>query len=305
MAQEKPNNSAVTGKEPESRDPVDTLAPKPGLHNSAQQANSPTEIASLAGTYRSQSHTDAAYMFPMSGIRSRVSQGGSSYGLLSHWSVSWSDIMMVMFVMFAVLFAMQLTERDVQELFHEEQDTATETKMKPEREIEKTETGELTPAELADLPMPIEEILQLSEQLVADANLENIDVVLTDKQAVKVSVRGPLLFDLGKADLKPEAIEFLEQLAEIIARNNYEIQVVGHTDNFPISTPDFPTNWELSAVRATRVARYLIRAGRFEPGRVTVIGHALYRPMVPNTSLANKARNRRVEIIITRNEYQP
>ncbi len=244
-------------------------------------------------------------MFPLSGIRSRVSQEGSSYGLSAHWSVPWSDIMMVMFVMFAVLFAMQLTERDVQELFREEQGEAQEVRTEPVKEAEKTLTGELTPAELADLPMPLEEILQLSTQLVADANLENIDVMLTDKQAIKVSVRGPLLFDLGKAELKPDAIDFLDRLAAIIARNNYEIQVVGHTDNFPISTPEFPTNWELSAVRATRVARYLIRTGRLDPGRFTVIGHSLYRPVAPNTSLENKAKNRRVEIIITRNEYQP
>ena len=113
------------------------------------------------------------------------------------------------------------------------------------------------------------------------------------------------MFDLGKADLKPEAISFLDQLSQIIAGNNYQIEVAGHTDNFPVSNPAYPTNWELSSARAARVARYLIQHGRLEPGRFTVLGHSFYQPTVPNDSLANKAKNRRVEIIITRYEYKP
>ena len=129
--------------------------------------------------------------------------------------------------------------------------------------------------------------------------------MLTDNQSVKVSVRGNLLFDLGKADLKPEAISFLQQLARIIATNNFQIEVAGHTDNFPVSNPAYPTNWELSSARAARVARYLIQFGKVEPGRFTVLGHSFYQPTVPNDSLANKAKNRRVDITITRYEYTP
>jgi len=218
----------------------------------------------------------------------------------SQWAVPWSDLMMVMFVLFAVLFAMQLTERDIKELFAPE--APVETNLPSDMEWQDSQL-DVRPGE--GPPMSSEEILRESEKLIAEANLENIDVALTDKQAIKVSVRGPMLFDLGKADLRVEVETFLAQLAAVIAKNNYEIQVVGHTDNFPISTPQFPTNWELSSARAARVARYLIRAGRLEPGRFTVIGHALYRPVAPNTSSANKRQNRRVEIIITRNEYQP
>lgn len=224
--------------------------------------------------------------------------GGQDHN--SQWAVPWSDLMMVMFVLFAVLFAMQLTERDIKELFEPE----LNSEMPLPSDMNWEEGGvDLGPGE--GPPMSAEEILRESEKLIAEANLDNIDVALTDTQAIKVSVRGPMLFDLGKADLRQEVEAFLAQLAAVIAQNNYEIQVVGHTDNFPISTPQFPTNWELSSARAARVARYLIRAGRLEPGRFTVIGHALYRPVAPNTSLANKRQNRRVEIIITRNEYLP
>jgi flagellar motor protein MotB len=261
----------------------------------------------------------------------------SNIEMPSHWAVPWSDLMMVMMVMFAVMLATNLAERDVSELFkkdtnpqpkehtkqlpqkaslaqaqpqtdlHSDKKTDTEPKLADNNEqlpaatkvtpskIEKNEQGKI----------PIQDILRLSKNLVTEANLEDVDVVLTDNQSVKVSVRGNLLFDLGKADLKPEAISFLQNLSKIIAANNYQIEVAGHTDNFPVSNPAYPTNWELSSARAARVARYLIQFGKLEPGRFTVIGHSFYQPTVENNSLANKAKNRRVEIIITRYEYKP
>lgn len=215
-----------------------------------------------------------------------------------HWAVPWSDLMMVMMVMFAVMYVTKMAERDVGELFRKETQTVPVPRPMPQFVLPKIENANKG-------RIPVEDILRLSEKLILQANLEDVDVVLTENQAVKVSVRGNLLFDLGKADLKPEAISFLDKLSQIIAANNYQIEIVGHTDNFPISNPAYPTNWELSSARAARVARYLIQAGNLEPGRFTVIGHAFYRPTVPNTTPENKAMNRRVEIIITRNEYKP
>jgi chemotaxis protein MotB len=113
-----------------------------------------------------------------------------------------------------------------------------------------------------------------------------------------------MFFDIGKADLLPGTLSFLDSLAGVIARTNYRIQVIGHTDDFPIIGYEFPSNWELSVIRATKVARYLIEQGGIEPGRFTVSGHSLYAPDVPNSSMENRAKNRRVEIIITRDTYQ-
>lgn len=272
----------------------------------------------------------------------------SNIEMPSHWAVPWADLMMVMMVMFAVMLATNLAERDVSELFKKESSTqlkkesnpqpkqpiqppppkSTITQAEPQNDVrapEKTPTepkpvdqAQAQTAQSTDInpapntlektdagAIPIEDILRLSKNLVTEANLNDIDVVLTDNQSIKVSVRGNLLFDLGKADLKPEAISFLRELSNIIAANNYYIEVAGHTDNFPVSNPAYPTNWELSAARAARVARYLIQYGKLEPGRFTVMGHSYYRPSVPNDSQENKAKNRRVEIIITRYTYTP
>ena len=264
----------------------------------------------------------------------------SNIEMPSHWAVPWADLMMVMMVMFAVMLATNLAERDVSDLFKKDTNPqpkqhvqppppkSTITQTEPQDDVrtkektptepnpvdqtkeQTTQSTDINPApptlEKTDAgAIPIEDILRLSKNLVTEANLDDIDVVLTDNQSIKVSVRGNLLFDLGKADLKPEAISFLRDLSNIIAANNYQIEVAGHTDNFPVSNPAYPTNWELSAARAARVARYLIQYGKLEPGRFTVIGHSYYQPTVANDSLENKAKNRRVEIIITRYTYNP
>lgn len=214
-----------------------------------------------------------------------------------HWSVPWSDLMMVMMVMFAVMFLSQRAERNVGDLFKNE--VQKHPKINPQFKL-----PILQPKIIKKVPISAEEILRLSEKLIEQVNLNDVDVVLTENQAVKVSVRGNLLFDSGKAELKPEATSFLNKLATIISANNYQIEVIGHTDNFPISNPAYPTNWELSSARSAQVARYLIQAGSLEPGRFSIIGRASYQPAAPNTTPENKSRNRRVEIIITRNEYK-
>jgi chemotaxis protein MotB len=213
-------------------------------------------------------------------------------GLSTDWSVPWSDLMMVMFVLFVVLYVYEIAERNVKEAFGGKDPVPRQTLLPPNFD------------EPSFDPSPRKSVFEESRELVRTAGLEDVDVVLQSDRSVKVSVQGTTYFDLGKADLRPETREFLGRLSSILARHPYEIEVVGHTDTFPISSAEFPTNWELSTARAARVARFLIEMGRLEPGRFTIQGHSMYRPAVPNTTLENKARNRRVEIVITRRVYR-
>ena len=217
---------------------------------------------------------------------------GQEVGLTTAWAVPWSDLMMVMFVLFVVLFTYQAAERDLQDAFQ------VQTKLPAERPSN---------SPLDDpsfVPLPSREIFEQTREVVRETDLDDIDVVLQDDESVKLSVRGPLFFDLGKTALRPETRKFLDRIAVVLQRTDRRIQVIGHTDTFPISSERFPTNWELSAVRATTVARYLIERGSLEAGRFSVIGHSMYRPDVPNSSLQNKARNRRVEIVITKEVHR-
>jgi chemotaxis protein MotB len=130
--------------------------------------------------------------------------------------------------------------------------------------------------------------------------LQNIDVALLEDLSVKVSVQGPMFFDRGKAELLPEVTQFLDRLALVIRQTPYRVHVVGHTDDNPIRTEEFPSNWELSLIRASRVARHLIRSAELDPARFVVMGRGQYDPAFPNKDDANRALNRRVEIVITR-----
>jgi chemotaxis protein MotB len=200
-----------------------------------------------------------------------------------HWAVPWSDIMMVVFVMFAVLFIYSLSKRDIADAFRIPNATKVEA---PKQEVRQ----EMTP----------ERLNEMSQRLRQDTRPDQISVAVGKEQSIRVSASDSLFFDLGKADIKPEAIKFLRNFAEVVKKTKTNIRIEGHTDSFPIHSSAFPTNWELSAIRAVNIARFLIEENGIEPERFTVTGHSLYKPAVPNTTPENKAINRRVEIFISK-----
>ncbi|ADU50807.1 OmpA/MotB domain protein [Thermaerobacter marianensis DSM 12885] len=127
---------------------------------------------------------------------------------------------------------------------------------------------------------------------------------LTDR-GVAIIFEDQVFFDLGRADLRPEGRELLRRLAPILARVPGTILVEGHTDNLPIHSDRFPSNWELSTARATTVVRFLAEQAGLDPRRLAAAGYGEWRPRFPNTSEANRARNRRVEIVVLRQSLDP
>jgi chemotaxis protein MotB len=116
-------------------------------------------------------------------------------------------------------------------------------------------------------------------------------------KGVVMRLSDQVLFDVGVADISPEAIPLLEKVGAIIAGSSYEVRVEGHTDDVPIKTARYPSNWELSTARAVTVLRYFIETYGISGKRLAAEGFAEYHPMVPNDSTENRAKNRRVEII--------
>ena len=105
------------------------------------------------------------------------------------------------------------------------------------------------------------------------------------------------LFDAGVAAVSPQALPLLKKVGAIIAETSYEVRVEGHTDDVPIKTVQFPSNWELSTARAVNVLRYFIETYRIPRDRLSAQGFGEFQPLVPNSSSENRAKNRRVEII--------
>ncbi|MCX7910505.1 MAG: OmpA family protein, partial [Endomicrobia bacterium] len=107
----------------------------------------------------------------------------------------------------------------------------------------------------------------------------------------------PVLFDIGKAELKDTALSVLSEVAESLKPVSNEIVVEGHTDNLPIYGGRYRSNWELSAARAFSVRDYLIKQG-IDERRISCVGYGEYRPVAPNDTEENRAKNRRIEIKI-------
>lgn len=108
-----------------------------------------------------------------------------------------------------------------------------------------------------------------------------------------------VLFDLGDYHIKPEMKEVLDKIAPLLKHDaDKKIAVEGHTDDLSVNTGKLPSNWELSALRATAVVKYLVGEKGLDPSRFSAAGYAEYQPLVPNISEANRRLNRRVDIVI-------
>lgn len=126
--------------------------------------------------------------------------------------------------------------------------------------------------------------------------------VEVNKEGLRITLQeqGNLpFFESGKAELTQEMIEVIDKILPTLKKlsKDYEIIVEGHTDNVPINTPQFASNWELSTARATSVVRYIISKG-IEPSKISAIGYGEYRPVAPNDTPQNRQKNRRVVFFV-------
>ena len=126
---------------------------------------------------------------------------------------------------------------------------------------------------------------------------QNIISVNRDKNWVEVEINTSILFTSGSAELQPGALPVMRTLAIILGEKKYNIQVEGFTDNVPIQTAVFPSNWELSAARAASVVRVFAAEG-VSPQRLAAVGFGEHRPLSDNSTEASRKQNRRVRVVI-------
>jgi chemotaxis protein MotB len=141
---------------------------------------------------------------------------------------------------------------------------------------------------------------EMAEQLnvaMADLIKAKVIVVRQNPYSIEVEIQTDLLFTSGEAKLSVKAQHILQRLADVLKRFPNPIRVEGHTDNVPINSSVFPSNWELSAARAATVVHLLMKSG-VAPNRMSVIGMSEYRPLADNIDEAGRNRNRRVQLII-------
>jgi len=200
----------------------------------------------------------------------------------SHWSIPWADLMMTMFVFFAVLYIYDAYKKETPPSLNE-----TNSNLQEEIKSEQTED--------------ISQFYEMSKQMLKTEELkDNPTVKLIKDKAVKIILPSDVLFDIGKAELKADSIGSLEAVGRLLKETNLAVTVSGHTDNVPINTERFPSNWELSATRACAAAKLLIEEANVAPSRIQVIGYAENRPISSNETSAGRSANRRVEVIVSK-----
>ncbi|MDH5173801.1 MAG: OmpA family protein [Elusimicrobiota bacterium] len=204
----------------------------------------------------------------------------------SMWVIPYGNLMTILMIFFLVLYAFSLVvsgvrfETVVQSL---QKDVGGEVnKDYMERVIRKARERE---------------VAEKMDGLIDEKRLKKFANVKIDKEGIKVIFRSPVIFDLGRDELKPEIISVLSAVARVIKDMPNEIVVGGHTDDRPIVSGEFRSNWELSAARAFSVIRYFIGQG-IDPIRLSAIGYGEYKPLYANDTEEHRAFNRRIEIDI-------
>jgi chemotaxis protein MotB len=152
-------------------------------------------------------------------------------------------------------------------------------------------------AEMVENDNPLARIFTDFTALAERLNYQNEISVAYTAEGLVMRLSDHALFKAGVADISPQAIPLLQKIGAIVAETAYEVRVEGHTDDIPIKTNRYPSNWELSTARAVNVLRYLIDAYRISNERLSAAGFGEHQPIAANDSSMNRAKNRRVEIV--------
>lgn len=135
---------------------------------------------------------------------------------------------------------------------------------------------------------------------------EGIDAQISmqiDERGLVVSLRDSVLFNSGSADINEQYMQVLVKTGEIINKLDNYVRVEGHTDNVPIHGGRFDSNWELSSVRATTVVKLFVSSSGISPDKLSAVGYGEYKPVASNDTAEDRAKNRRVDIIILNSKY--
>ncbi|WP_339214272.1 flagellar motor protein MotS [Ornithinibacillus sp. FSL M8-0202] len=239
------------------------------------------------------------------------------------WMVTYSDMVTLILVFFILLFSMSQIDAAKFEAISESfknrmifdffpspvpmdnptENTSTEEKGQTTNEFDmpvnddKKSDSDTAEDSLSNLMDEVEAYLDehsLNHVISANRSERGVELVLQDS----------ILFDSGEADILPSAHPFLTKVGNLLSQINNDIKVEGHTDDVPMSSYRYPSNWELSGARASSVVRLLVEENNLDEDRFSIAGYSDTKPLVPNDSASNRSKNRRVEIVILEESYK-
>jgi chemotaxis protein MotB len=237
-------------------------------------------------------------------------------GRVNHerWLVSYADFITLLFAFFVVLFSASQADKKKQAelagaidsafrslgLFavtDKKQETipAAVSSINLSRPLTAPDDAVETPSGFHE---DVEQIRRHLENLLAGEIASHTVSLHVGREGLIISLREAGFYDSGSAVPHPASIGTLRQIAQVLAATPYDIRIEGHTDNVPIHTAQFASNWELSTARATTLAKIFIVDQHFTPARLSASGYAEFHPVADNSTIEGRGENRRVDIIL-------
>jgi chemotaxis protein MotB len=225
------------------------------------------------------------------------------------WLIPYADILTLLLALFIVLFAASnINQAKYEAIMKSFKSEFTGTKIDsksaglsptPSSTEKQLPAQTVTPTEEKKDP-ELDQLKQKLAKYIADNHLQAIVTLEDTKRGVEISLKDFILFDSGKADLKVSSFKTLDALVGLIKTVQNPINIEGHTDNVPIGNAAFASNWELSAARAASVLHYF-ESKNIAENRLQFTGYGEFRPLFANDTAYHRQANRRVNIVILRN----
>jgi len=236
--------------------------------------------------------------------RRRGRGDGGGHSSSERWLLTYSDLITLLMVFFVVMYAMSSSDTKKFNALKSSLQSALKTEgagtnlimeYSGDRPINK-------PVPLDQVKDEMTEFRDIVQKLQATIPNPKDVAIFIDERGLTIRFLDSVLFDLGSGDLRPSAMPLLDAVGTVLKSSDHFTRVEGHTDNLPINTLQYPSNWELSAARSIAVTRYLIQRHGLDPHRLSSLGYGEYHPMYTNSSEENRSKNRRVDIVILRSE---
>lgn len=212
---------------------------------------------------------------------------------MMRWLLTYADMITLLLALFIILFSISTINKvKLQRLVHDLSGgfNSIDAINNP------PEGGGLERAQPSQELRQEQQILQT--YIIQQHLQQQVTVHMTSQGLVISLLTDKALYDVGSAELRPATIGVLEKVGSVLRRSQPEIRVEGYTDNEPIHTSLYPTNWELSAARAAGVTRFLVEHERLNPAKVSLAGYGEWRPTHANSSPYGQQLNRRVDIVV-------
>lgn len=208
------------------------------------------------------------------------------------WLATYSDTITLLLTFFILLYSMSSVDsQKLKELSEAMQKSLKGT-------VEVSELEEITDLKVQTGKTDYENLVEKLNNVIESNNLTDVVKIREEDRGVVLQLDETILFDPGKADVKGNSNDVLDAITTIINDTDNDVLVEGYTDDIPMNTEAYGSNWELSTARAVNVVRYFVEVENIDPTRFSVKGYGEYKPLVENTTDENRAINRRVDILI-------